>query len=161
MVKLHLAIGTDHESIDLAVLVGDNFFGGEIDFRGGDESGKAEATQEGGGHEGLAWRAGVDGIATADAVLVNGGDPNGAAYVPEVDFNGLAREGDKPDVGAYEWYGDGNPGWPIQEGFKETLTNTPGRGEEIDGGCCKDKSDSSESLLLFPLAFLAWKRRKS
>lgn len=98
---------------------------------------------------------------TADAVLVNGGDPNGAAYVPEVDFNGLAREGDKPDVGAYEWYGDGNPGWPIQEGFKETLTNAPGRGEEIEGGCCKDKSDSSESLLLFPLAFLAWKRRKS
>ena len=69
LIKLHLSIGTDIESIDLAVLLGDDFFGGEIDFCGGDEGGEAESAQERGGHEGLTWRAWVDGIAAADAIF--------------------------------------------------------------------------------------------
>ena len=31
----------------------------------------------------------------------------------------VARDGAAPEVGAYEFSGEGNPGWLIQEGFKE------------------------------------------
>jgi hypothetical protein len=39
------------------------------------------------------------------------------AYVAEDDFNGTLREG-ALDVGAYLYDPNGNPGWPVQAGFK-------------------------------------------
>jgi hypothetical protein len=38
-------------------------------------------------------------------------------HVAEYDFNGRKRDAN-PDVGAYEWVGDGKAGWSIQEGYK-------------------------------------------
>ena len=62
-------------------------------------------------------------------------------------------------MGAYEYVGEGNPGWAIREGFKE-----PGYkatvGEEVGGGCCGDKGESEAGLLWLPvLGIGALKRR--
>ncbi len=48
---------------------------------------------------------------TPEATLRNAGRAEAEAWVPEVDFNGVARRGDAPDVGAYEANEDDNPGW--------------------------------------------------
>jgi parallel beta-helix repeat protein len=43
--------------------------------------------------------------------------------VPEDDFNFSARPANGYwDVGAYEWWQSGNPGWQIQTGFKDTTS---------------------------------------
>lgn len=82
----------------------------------------------------------VDGDLVADFVDAgfHGGTPNdvfpaagalqgtgNADYAPETDFNGLPIN-DPPDVGAYAYGPDGNPGWVLQAGFKEF--------PDIDGG---------------------------
>ena len=87
----------------------------------------------------------------SDSLLVDAADPSGALYPPETDFNGQPREGDKPDVGAYEWDGDGNPGWPIQEDFKDFEIVEETLESSVESGCCKDGEKSSEAgLLLLP-----------
>lgn len=48
------------------------------------------------------------------SALIDAGDPN---YVTSMDFNGTPRSG-TPDVGAYMYDANGNPGWAIAEGFK-------------------------------------------
>lgn len=48
------------------------------------------------------------------AILVGAGD---AGYLPVDDFYGRIR-GAQHDVGAYRADGQGNPGWPLQAGFK-------------------------------------------
>jgi MYXO-CTERM domain-containing protein len=86
-----------------------------------------------------------------DSLLVDAANPSGTLYPPSVDFNGIAREGDAPDVGAYEWDGDGNPGWAIQEDFKDFEITEETIAESVESGCCSDESKSSESgLLLLP-----------
>jgi len=99
-----------------------------------------------------------------ESLLVDAADPSGEFYPPEVDFNGVAREGDKPDVGAYEWDGDGNPGWAIQEDFKDFEIVEETVQESVESGCCKDsKETSGEALLLVPLLGLGagLRRRKT
>ena len=91
------------------------------------------------------------------------GTADGAAYIPETDFNGVPREGDSPDVGAYEWDGDSNPGWSIQEGFK-SLELKDTRTKEFVGGCCQNSKgeDTAKAALLLPLLGLgALRRRRS
>ncbi len=54
----------------------------------------------------------------SNATLINNGTSSYGA--PDDDFNLLYRPfGTAHDVGAYEWRGLTNPGWQIQEGFKE------------------------------------------
>ena len=93
------------------------------------------------------------------SVLINAGDAGSKAWVPETDFNGLPREGDAPDAGAYEYFGEGNPGWALQETFKVTTDKLPNSGEDVSSGCCKDKG-SEEALLYLPLLALGWRRRR-
>ena len=99
--------------------------------------------------------------ADTDSTLISTADPNGYTYVPELDFNGLARDGDTPEVGAYEWSGAGNPGWAIQEGFKEFAEDREVIEETVASGCCQDDGSTSAALLLTPLIGIgAWRRRR-
>lgn len=52
------------------------------------------------------------------SLLVDGGDA--AAVSVSTDFDCRARRG-TPDVGAYEWYAGGAPGWRLQGGFKSCV----------------------------------------
>jgi hypothetical protein len=98
--------------------------------------------------------------ASSDSILVGTADPAGDTYVPEADFNGLARDGDSPEVGAYEWSGTGNPGWAIQEGFKEFGEGREVIEETVGGGCCQDDGSGSAALLLTPLIAIGALRRR-
>jgi len=73
----------------------------------------------------------------ADGALVGAGDP---AYTTDIDFNGTARQ-DPPDVGAYGFEADGNPGWTLQAGFKEFPDDGGGDGGSDDGGSDDGGSD--------------------
>lgn len=93
--------------------------------------------------------------------LRNAGDPNGNAYIPDRDFNGTARDGASPDVGAYEYDGEGNPGWVLQERFKE-YAETDGRdGEKLRAGCCGGgQSEATAALMVLPFGLLSALRRR-
>lgn len=69
----------------------------------------------------------IDLYPKSNATLLNNGT---SAYgAPFDDFNLLSRPyGTGWDVGAYEWRAINNPGWQIQEGFKEIYL--PGIGEK-------------------------------
>lgn len=58
----------------------------------------------------------IDVFPSPGSALVGTAD---ASYLPANDFNGTARNG-SPDVGAYTFDPNGNPGWPISEGFKDS-----------------------------------------
>lgn len=91
------------------------------------------------------------------STLLDAGDA--AGFVPETDFNGAPRDGNNPEVGAYEFVGSGNPGWVIQEGFKDTTPVDPNAGQDV-GGCCGDNAeDTAKGALLLPLALLRRRRR--
>jgi parallel beta-helix repeat protein len=73
----------------------------------------------------------------------SGTSANGA---PTDDFNWTSRpSGGEWDVGAYEWSGQGNPGWQIQEDFKEVYTGIP----EEEGL----RSGQTDYFLLRPVLF--------
>lgn len=91
--------------------------------------------------------------------LVGAGDPSGEAYVPSVDFNGDARNGEAPTVGAYQWSGAGNPGWLIAEDFKGEGGGVTGPAES-GGGCCKKSDDVSTAMIGLPLPLLLLLRRR-
>lgn len=98
---------------------------------------------------------------TTSSVLINAADPSSEAWVPETDFNGGTRPGDAPDVGAYEWSGDGNPGWTLQEDFKELGVERDNITEIVEGGCCNKSSNTEQAWLVLPLLGMgAWRRRK-
>lgn len=97
---------------------------------------------------GDAGYAAGDIVADFIAAHMNGGVPNdvfpamgalvGAAdptYATDVDFNGLPLNG-PPDVGAYAFDADGNPGWALQAGFKEFPEPDQGDtdGDDTSGG---------------------------
>jgi MYXO-CTERM domain-containing protein len=69
----------------------------------------------------------ADLFPAAGGALVGAGDP---AYAVTDDFNCLARPGEAPDVGAYGFDAEGNPGWTIAAGFKTCA----GEGGGTDGG---------------------------
>ncbi len=100
--------------------------------------------------------AGWDFYPTDGATIWNSADPSGSTYVPEVDFNGVARPGDAPDVGAYERQGATNPGWAVKEGFKE-FDLTYDNPQEFVGGCCDDQNNEAaggkgaQAALIVPL----------
>jgi len=97
----------------------------------------------------------VDGSALVDA-----GDSSGAAFVPSTDFNGAAREGDAPDVGAYERVEPSNPGWEVREGFKPT---GPLVGDEVEVSGCDCENDGEgggEATALLPLALIGFGLRR-
>ncbi len=101
---------------------------------------------------------------TQGASIVDRGDAQGEAYIPDYDFNGIPRDGNAPDVGAYEWDGAGNPGWVIQESFKETgAAANNNRSDLGSGGCCGGGGSGDQGLLFLPLAGLAaaLRRRKT
>jgi parallel beta-helix repeat protein len=107
----------------------------------------------GGGYADFVDADNFDFYPDGGSTLINAGDPAGDAYIPELDFNGSTRQGDAPDAGAYEYIGSGNPGWVIQEAFKET---GPGAGSarfDVGGGCCggKDDQGGTEALFFLPL----------
>lgn len=105
----------------------------------------------GGGYDDYADVEGWDFYPVSGSNLVNSADPAGEAWVPQADFNGAPREGDAPDVGAYEYSSGDNPGWAIREGFKD-LTLDEASGEQVTGGgcCSKDESSTEAGLLLLP-----------
>jgi hypothetical protein len=91
--------------------------------------------------------------------LVDAGDASSAVWVPTVDFNGAPREGNAPDVGAYEWEQATNPGWALQEGYKD-LDAYNAVEDEVQGGCCGDKETGAEEALLLGIGLLGWRRRR-
>jgi hypothetical protein len=140
--------GTDPADIDTPGTVSSNFVCGLVDGLD-EERGEVVAA---GGYADFENVELWDFYPVRDSLLIDAADPAGIYYPPEVDFNGIPREGDKPDVGAYEWDGDGNPGWPIQEDFKEFEIVEETVQESVESGCCKDgKDQGSEALLLVPL----------
>ncbi len=105
----------------------------------------------GGGYEDFADVEGWDFYPAGDSQLIDSADASGEAWVPQVDFNGAPREGDAPDVGAYEYSSSGNPGWAIREGFKDLSLDDSGGTQVTGGGCCdKDGGSTEGGLLLLP-----------
>jgi len=104
----------------------------------------------GGGYTDFADADNFDFYPDTSSVLIDEGDAAGDAYIPEFDFNGSARQGDQPDVGAYEYVSGTNPGWVIQEGFKETGVIAGSGLVGVGGGCCGGKG-GGEALLFLPL----------
>lgn len=95
------------------------------------------------------------------STLRDNGDPAGAAWVPEIDFNGDGRNGEAPTVGAFQWSGVGNPGWIIAESFKDPESGTRlGAGGEATGGCCGN-GGGDQAVLLLPLLGLFLRRRRA
>jgi hypothetical protein len=96
--------------------------------------------------------------------LVGNADPDGNAWVPEVDFNGVPRNGAAPTIGAYEWEsGGGNPGWIPQEGFKDLDVASNNNTTQVGGGCCGNNNTddpSQAALLLVPLLAFGLRRRR-
>ena len=104
---------------------------------------------------------------SSTALLINVADPSGQAWVPLTDFNGAPRDGAAPDVGAYEWDGEGNPGWTVQEGFKELGFEGGGDSHDVgSGGCCgggkkqEVEEEDAAALILLPFLTLGWVRRR-
>ena len=104
----------------------------------------------GGGYTDFVDADNFDFYPDTSSALVDAGDAAGDAYIPEFDFNGSPRQGDQPDVGAYEFVGGTNPGWVIQESFKETGAVAGSGLVGVGGGCCGGKG-GGEALLLLPL----------
>ncbi len=97
---------------------------------------------------------------TPGSALIGVGDAAADAFVPANDFSDFARDGSAPDVGAYEYTGEGNPGWTLQEDFKGPPTERT-VGEDVGGGCCGDKG-SDAGVFLWPLlALFALRRRRT
>lgn len=103
-----IMVGGELGQIDVVGNVG---VGGMMGGRGGYVDGDLSADFVGAGFHGdvpndvFPAAGALQGVAVSD-------------YAPEVDFNGLPVN-DPPDVGAYAYRADGNPGWTLQAGFKE------------------------------------------
>jgi len=88
------------------------------------------------------------------------GTPQGEAFIPVLDFNRIERDGLAPDAGAYEYVGDGNPGWILQETFKD-VTPARSRSTSLNDGCCRNDDDgAADAWLVTPLLLLALLRRR-
>lgn len=106
----------------------------------------------GGGFNDFSDAEGWNFYPVSGATLIDAGDPSADGWTPDIDFNGLPRTG-APEAGAYEFDGEGNPGWQVQEGFK-TFDLESRSQPQVIGGCCSDsKGDepSGAALILVPL----------
>ncbi|MCA9708947.1 MAG: right-handed parallel beta-helix repeat-containing protein [Myxococcales bacterium] len=81
----------------------------------------------------------IDVFPAPGGALVGAGDP---AYVPDDDFNALARDGEA-DVGAYRYDPAGNPGWALAAEFKEFPDDGGGA---TSGGETGDDTAGNDSL---------------
>lgn len=100
---------------------------------------------------------------TDGSALVGAADSAAEAWVPPIDFNGIARSGSSPDVGAYERTQSSNPGWAIAEGFKELADGGDLDPDKQIGGCCSERGSedsTAEALFLLPLGLVGWRRRR-
>lgn len=74
-------------------------------------------------------------------------DAASGAYAPAEDFNGTPRPyGSAPDAGAYEWTGNGNPGWTVGAGFKSGEAGAPPDGG--GGGCSSGGASGALALVM-------------
>jgi len=126
-----IMVGGDLGQIDIVSNVG---LGGMSGGRGGYADGDLVADFVDAGFHG-----GVPNDVFPGAGALQGA--GNAGYAPEYDFNGLPTNS-PPDVGAYTYDADGNPGWALQAGFKEfpdggggeTDSETAGGTDGDDGG---------------------------
>jgi len=88
------------------------------------------------------------------SLLRNAGDANGEAYIPELDFNGTPRNGAAPTVGAYEYDGEGNPGWVLGDSFKVVQPGGDRSDTVLSTGCCGGWGSTSTTQAAFLLPFL-------
>jgi hypothetical protein len=95
-----------------------------------------------------------------DSLLVDGADTSSGLPIPIYDFNGMERSADSPEIGAYDWNGESNPGWAVQEGFKDFDLRFEAE-ELYVGGCCSEQGPSKAFILAPLLALGALLRRKS
>jgi hypothetical protein len=103
----------------------------------------------------------LDFYPTSTSMLRDMGDANGQAYIPQYDFNGTARDGESPDVGAYEYDGDGNPGWTVQEGFMSYQEHEGRNTVGLSSGCCGgSKSDTAAIWVPAPFLVGSFLRRR-
>jgi hypothetical protein len=113
----------------------------------------------GGGFTDFVDVASLDFYPRSNSILREVADPSGSAFVPDLDFNGFARNGDRPTVGALEYVNPVNPGWQIDLDFK-TFEDSRLQDEFGQRGCCR-KDASAASGFLAPLVLLAgWGRRR-
>jgi hypothetical protein len=103
---------------------------------------------------------GWDFYPAENSMLLNTADPAGENYIPEIDFNGVVRDGGAPEIGAYEWDGETNPGWQIQEGFKTYDLKDNISEEVVSEGCCSNNNSPEKALLLIPIFLLSGLRRR-
>lgn len=107
--------------------------------------------------------SGWDFYPSAGSALVGAADPSSESWVPTIDFNGTARSGSSPDVGAYERTVNANPGWAIQEGFKELAGGSNSDPSKQVGGCCSDggsEDSTAQVVFLLPFGLMGWRRRR-
>ncbi len=103
---------------------------------------------------------GWDFYPAEDSMLLNTADPSGENFIPEIDFNGVPRDGAAPEIGAYEWDGANNPGWQIREGFKTYDLESNVSEEVVSEGCCSNNNSPEKALVLLPILLLAHRRRR-
>ena len=116
--------------------------------------------EAGGGDRDFVDAPGWDFYPSSDSYLLGAGETSGSAWVPETDFNGAPRDGAGPDVGAYERVSEDNPGWAIQEGFKEPGYDAGPELEDVGGGCCSEDGSGAQAALVLPLLVFGLRRRR-
>ncbi|MDP2308976.1 MAG: right-handed parallel beta-helix repeat-containing protein [Pseudomonadota bacterium] len=144
---------------DDATLLTHNVVTGLVDGLSDTYAGAPDPVWDGGGYHDFVDVEGWDFYPIGGASMVDAADPAAATYVPELDFNGAPRDGEKPDAGAYEWDGGSNPGWALQEGFKD-LEAYGASNDDVQGGCCEDKEPGGGEAALIGLAGLGWALRR-
>jgi hypothetical protein len=155
-----ISASSDGTAIDASNYISSNVVTGYVEGFSADEG----HFMPGGGLQDFVDASNWDFYPTSYSALKDAGDNAAEAWVPQTDFNGDNRDGTSPTVGAYEWAGDSNPGWQLQEGFK---TAGAGRQDEHDvsGGCCgksNDEADEAMAVAFAPLlivGFLVRRRR--
>lgn len=150
----------DEAGYDADTLLTNNVVTGLLDNAEG-YAGNTTLALPGGGYTDFADVEGWDFYPSSGSAVINAGDPRGEAHVPESDFNGAPRDGESPDAGAYEYTGGSNPGWALQEGFKD-LGAYGAATEPVIGGCCRDEEAGGNEAFLVGvgLAGLSLRRRK-
>jgi hypothetical protein len=144
---------------DDGVYISRNVVTGLVDGLAATYAGADLPVEAGGGYFDFLDAEAWDFYPASGAAIVDAADPAASTFVPATDFNGAPRDGAAPDAGAYERAGGENPGWALQEGFKDldAYGATPA---DVQGGCCDDKEAGAGEALLLALAGLGWRRRR-